>query len=153
MTRREANLTFPITLATVLTGGAASILDAQAPSTQPNSQDHMRHAMSHSIQTLIREPLAKMTKPVVAMITLTLPPGAHSSPHKHTGPVFAYILEGEIENQVDPEAPKKFKPGEFFYEPPMHVHRMMRNLSTTQIAKLLIVEVEEEGVAFTVGAS
>lgn len=66
--------------------------------------------------------------------------------------MFAYLLEGEIENQVDPNPPQRYKPGDFFYEPPMHVHRMMKNLSSTKLAKLLIVQVEEKGVPFTISA-
>lgn len=150
MTRREMNLAFPLMLAAF--SGSTSLLKAEAPSGRPDSQDQSRNMPSHAIQTLIQEPLAKMAKPVVAMITLTLPPGAASSPHKHTGPVFAYLLEGEIENQVEPDPPRRYKAGEFFYEPPMHVHRMMRNLSATKAAKLLIVQVEEQGVPFTIRA-
>ncbi|MGH9404662.1 MAG: cupin domain-containing protein [Terriglobia bacterium] len=152
MTRREMNLASPLMLAALLADGSASILKADAPSARPNAQDHMRNAAPDAIKTLIQEPLAKMAKPVVAMITLTMPPGAASSPHKHTGPVFAYLLEGEIENQIEPNPPQRYKPGDFFYEPPMHVHRVMRNLSATNIAKLLIVQVEEQGVPFTIHA-
>ncbi|MDE3180951.1 MAG: cupin domain-containing protein [Acidobacteriota bacterium] len=93
-----------------------------------------------------------MANPEVAVITLTMAPGASSPPHEHTGPVFAYLLEGEIENQVDPNPPRKYTPGEFFYEPPMHVHRMMKNLSATKPAKLLIFQVEEKGKPFTISA-
>lgn len=152
MTRREMNVTFPLMLAALFAEDSTSTLQAAMPSTQPNSQDHMHNRASAEIQTLIREPLAKMTKPVVATITLTMPPGSSSAPHKHTGPVFAYLLEGEIENQVEPDPPKRYGPGGFFYEPPMYIHRMMRNLSKTKIAKLLITQVEEEGVPFTISA-
>lgn len=152
MTRREINLTLPVVLTALFAEGSASMLKAETALGQQGAQDHMRNMTSVAIQTLIREPLAKMAKPVVSMITLTLAPGSASPPHKHTGPVFAYLLEGEIENQVDPNPPQRYKPGEFFYEPPLHVHRMMRNLSATKPAKLLIVQVEEQGVPFTVSA-
>lgn len=100
----------------------------------------------------MQEPLAETPNAQVTVITLTVAPGANSSPHRHTGPVFAYILEGEIENQVDPNPPQRYKPGDFFYEPQMHVHRSLRNLSSTQPAKLLIFEVGEKGKEFTIGA-
>src|SRR5579863_161160 len=132
MTRREMNLTFPLTLAALFAEGSTSVLKADSPSARPNFQNHMRNMASDAVQTLIQEPLAKMAKPEVAMITLTLAPGAASPLHKHTGPVFAYLLEGEIENQVDPNPPQRYKAGEFFYEPPMHVHRVLRNLSGTK---------------------
>jgi len=61
------------------------------------------------------------------------------------GPVFAYILEGNIENQVDPEPSKIYHPGDFFHEPAMHVHRLLRNLSSTQPARLITFTVGETG--------
>jgi quercetin dioxygenase-like cupin family protein len=104
------------------------------------------------VDRLMSEPLAEMQDPELRMLTLTIAPGATLEPHRHTGPVFAYILEGTIENQVDPEPPKTYKAGDFFYEPPMQVHRQLKNLSATETAKILIVEVGEKGKPFTIGA-
>lgn len=100
----------------------------------------------------MQEPLANIADAVVTLITVTVAPGTVSPPHQHIGPVFAYILEGAIENQVDPDQPKTYNAGDFFYEPAMHVHRVLRNLSKTQPAKLLIFEVGEKGKPFTIGA-
>jgi quercetin dioxygenase-like cupin family protein len=105
-----------------------------------------------AVKTLMQEPLAEIQNAEVTVITLTVGPGAVSPPHEHMGPVFAYLLKGEIENQVEPNPPQKYKPGEYFYEPPMHVHRSLRNLSNTEPAKLLIFQVGEKGRQFTVGA-
>ena len=113
----------------------------------------MPNTSSIEVQKLMQESLVETPNPQVTVITLTVGPGATSSPHRHTGPVFAYLLEGEIENQVDPNPPQKYKAGEFFYEPPMHVHRSLRNLSGTNPAKLLIFEVGEKGKEFTIGAN
>ncbi|MGH9328408.1 MAG: cupin domain-containing protein [Terriglobia bacterium] len=152
MTRRETNLTFTLMLAALFAEGSTSILKGAAPSVQRSLRRQGQNISSDAIQSLIKEPLAKMAHPVVEMITLTMSPGAGSRPHRHTGPVFAYLLEGEIKNQVEPNSPQIYKPGGFFYEPPMHVHRIMQNLSTTSIAKLLIVQVAEQGVPFTIRA-
>lgn len=146
MTRRELSLTFPLALAALYAGGSTSVLKAATRSLKAGGQNIPMDA----IDSLIKEPLAKMAHPVVDMITLTMPPGSSSKPHYHTGPVFAYLLEGEIENQVEPEQPKRYGPGGYFYEAPKHIHRMMRNLSKTKMAKLLITQVEEQGVPFTV---
>ena len=73
--------------------------------------------------------------------------GLTAGAHTHKGPVFAYILEGDIENQVDPDPPKLYHPGDFFHEPTMHVHRMLRNLSSTEPAKLVVFEVGDTGKA------
>lgn len=106
-----------------------------------------------TVETLMEEPLAPMPDAEVSVITLTVPPGASSLSHRHIGPVFAYILEGSIENQVDPNPPRTYHPGQFFYEPRMHVHRMLRNVSKSRPAKLLIFQVGEKGKKFTIGAN
>jgi quercetin dioxygenase-like cupin family protein len=152
ITRREMSRTLTLMLAALLSEDSAALLRAEAPPAQPNAPGLMPNMASVAVETLMQEPLAEMTNPEVTMITLTVAPGATSSPHKHAGPVFAYLLEGEIENQVDPNPPQRYKAGEYFYEPPMHVHRSLRNLSSTKAAKLLIFEVGEKGKQFTIGA-
>jgi quercetin dioxygenase-like cupin family protein len=144
-TRREMNSSLAAMVAGFFLESAAGPLRADA-------QGHMQHMQSIGIQTLMQEALAEMPNPEVTVLTLTVAPGGSSQPHKHTGPVFAYLLEGEIENQVDPDPPRRYKPGDYFYEPPMHVHRALRNLSSTKPAKLLIFQVGEKGKQFTVSA-
>jgi quercetin dioxygenase-like cupin family protein len=124
---------------------ATDAATAQGPAA--HSDDSIR------VDDLMREPLAEMQGQEVTMLTLTLAPGATSHPHRHIGPVFAYILEGSIENQVDPEPAKTYNRGDFFYEPPMHVHRQLRNLSATEPAKILVVQVGERGKEFTLSAT
>ena len=87
------------------------------------------------------------------MVLLTVAPGGTSHPHRHTGPVFAYVLEGSIQNQVDPEPLKTYHAGDIFYEPTMHVHRALNNLSKTKPAKILVFEIGEKGKEFTVAAT
>ena len=152
ITRREMNSALTGMLAALLSETYGSLVRAEAPSAQSNPQGPAPNTSSAAVETLMQEPLAEMPNPEVRVITLTVAPGAASSPHRHTGPVFAYLLEGEIENQVDPNPPRRYKAGEFFYEPLMHVHRSLRNLSGTKAAKLLIFEVGEKGKQFTIGA-
>lgn len=143
MTRREAHGTLLSAAAALLAAPAAlhSPAAAQAPASGGTPA-----------RRLMREPLAAMPNPEVSAILLTLAPGANGHPHEHTGPVFAYILKGTIENQVDPGAPKTYRAGDYFYEPPMHVHRMMRSLSATETAEVLVFEVGEAGKPFTLTA-
>ncbi len=149
ITRREMNGTLAAAFAALVAGSTGALLDAK---TLPAQQHGHMHGMSSPmpIDTLMEEPLPKMPNPEVSVITLTVAPGAVSPPHEHIGPVFAYILEGEIENQVEPNPPKTYRVGGYFYEPRMHVHRMLRNLSKTKPAKLLIFQVGEKGKRFTI---
>src|SRR5437667_12380125 len=97
-------------LAALLSETSGSLVRAEAPSTQSNTQGPAPNTSSVAVETLMQEPLAEMPNPEVRVITLTVAPGAASSPHRHTGPVFAYLLEGEIENQVDRTRPGDTKP-------------------------------------------
>jgi quercetin dioxygenase-like cupin family protein len=95
-------------------------------------------------ETLAQAPLPEGVEPILSINSLTLPAEPVpriTQPHTHTGPVVAYIVAGEIENQIEPDPPVVHKPGGFFLEPPMHVHRMLRNLSTTEPATLIICQV------------
>ncbi|GAA0948937.1 cupin domain-containing protein [Kribbella koreensis] len=54
----------------------------------------------------------------VMTITNELPPGdAGAAPHRHSGPVFGYLLEGEILFELEGEDPYVIKAGEAFWEP------------------------------------
>src|SRR5215469_12273812 len=136
ITRREMNGSLTAALAALFSGGTGALLQAQATLAQEGAPSHMSNMSSVAVKTLMQEPLAPIPNPEVRVITLTVAPGDVSPPHEHTGPVFAYILEGEIENQVDPNPPQRYKAGQFFYEPAMHVHRSMRSVSATEAAKL-----------------
>lgn len=149
ITRREMTGTLAAALAAFAVTGIRTSAEAQKPS-QRDGEHGQRHG-APPVKTLMQEPLGDIPNPEVSVITLTVGPGAVSPAHEHIGPVFAYILEGEIENQVEPNGPKTYKPGDYFYEPAMHVHKMLRNLSKTKPAKLLIFQVGEKGKQFTIG--
>jgi quercetin dioxygenase-like cupin family protein len=107
-----------------------------------------------SVKPLLQERLTKITDQQVSMITLVTPPGASvPAAHQHPGPVFAYVLRGEIESQVDPDPPKVYRAGDVFHEPPMHAHRVFRNLSTTEAAELVIFQVSEIGQPLAMSAN
>ena len=73
------------------------------------------------------------------MVEVTFEPGQEDSPHRHTGPVFGYVLEGEYEHALDDEPVKKYKAGDTFYEPSGSVHRVARNPSGKTRTRLLAV--------------
>jgi quercetin dioxygenase-like cupin family protein len=99
-----------------------------------------------TVKPLIQEPLANIANQEVTVTTLVAAPGgATAGAHQHPGAVFAYVLKGEIESQVDPDPPKIYRAGDVFYEPAMHAHRLFRNLSKTEPAELLIFQVGKKG--------
>lgn len=75
----------------------------------------------------------------VTMVEVAFEPGQKDTPHRHAGPVFGYVLEGEYEHAIDDEPVKTYKAGETFYEPSGCVHRVARNPSGKSRTRLLAV--------------
>lgn len=72
-------------------------------------------------------------------VEVTLRPGEASAPHRHPGPVFGYVLEGEYEWAIDDNQAKVLKVGDTFYEPGGCLHRVSKNASTKNRARILAV--------------
>ncbi len=60
-------------------------------------------------------------------VEVTLEPGQAGAAHRHPGPAFGYVLEGEYEWGVDDQPSKILKAGETFYEPGGCLHRVTKN--------------------------
>jgi quercetin dioxygenase-like cupin family protein len=60
-------------------------------------------------------------------VEVALEPGQAGEPHRHPGPVFGYVLEGEYEWAIDDQEAKVLKAGETFYEPAGCLHRVSKN--------------------------
>ena len=52
---------------------------------------------------------------------------------------FVYVLDGELESQVDDGPIKVYKKGEVFYEPARALHAVSRNPSKTKPARFLAI--------------
>lgn len=72
-------------------------------------------------------------------LLVTFDPGAASTPHRHPGPVFGYVLEGEFETKVGDGPAKTLKAGDTFYEPTMALHAVSRNPGDKAKARVLAV--------------
>src|SRR5436309_1020000 len=64
-------------------------LDAQAPAARPAA----------SSKTLVEASLGNALDPKVTLTSLPVPRGFSVAAHTHEGPVFAYILQGDIETE------------------------------------------------------
>jgi quercetin dioxygenase-like cupin family protein len=151
ITRREMNATLGASLVALLSGSAASIR-AEAAAPRQSAKESAPSGPARAIPTLMQESIGNLGDAEATMLILNIPPRSSAGPHrpfrthKHPGPVFAYVLEGNVENQVDPQQkPKAYKTGDYWYEPAMHVHRLLRSLSDTQPAKVLVFEVTPKG--------
>lgn len=74
----------------------------------------------------------------VIVLKVSYAPGKSSAAHAHPGPVFAYVLDGELESQLEGGPRVTYKAGESWYEPPGARHLVSRNASKTRPATLLV---------------
>jgi quercetin dioxygenase-like cupin family protein len=79
----------------------------------------------------------------VMTATIELPPGDPGSPpHRHSGPVFGYMLEGEMLFELEGEAPRVITAGEAFWEPGGDViHYRAANNRPDATSKFVVVMV------------
>jgi quercetin dioxygenase-like cupin family protein len=79
---------------------------------------------------------------------LELPPGDPGlGPHRHSGPVFGYMLEGEMLFELEGEAPYPIKAGEAFWEPGGDViHYTAANLLPDSTSRFVVVMLCTPGV-------
>ena len=73
------------------------------------------------------------------VVEVTLEPGQAGTPHRHPGPVFGYVLEGEYELGIDDQPSKRLKQGETFYEPTACLHRVSKNPAAEGKTRVLAV--------------
>jgi quercetin dioxygenase-like cupin family protein len=79
-------------------------------------------------------------KSLVAAVVDYAPGGASPShTHAKSAFIFAYVLSGEIESQVNDGPKRVYRAGESFTETPGSRHPVSRNASRTKPAKLLAV--------------
>ena len=84
-----------------------------------------------------------------AMTQLVELPPADSGlgPHRHSGPVFGYVLEGRVLFEIEGEAPREIVAGEAFWEPGGEVvHYQIANLQAQGWSRFLAVCICAPGV-------
>ena len=87
----------------------------------------------------------------IIMVTLDIPPGGGSAPHRHPGHhIFGYVLEGTYKLKIDQGAETILSKGQTFYEAPGQLHAVSANASQTEPAKILAFIVAESGKPITV---
>jgi quercetin dioxygenase-like cupin family protein len=121
-----------LTLAAGIGVGAAGLTAAQ-------------HATQHGdvkVTTLAARDVAEKLDGKEARATyleVTLEAGQADVPHRHAGPAFGYVLEGEFEWAIDDQPAKVLKAGDTFYEPAGSLHRVARNPAAKGRTRVLAV--------------
>lgn len=104
-----------------------------------------RHATRHGhvkVTTLVaRDTVEKLggKEARATFLEVTLEAGQADVPHRHAGPAFGYVLEGQFEWAIDDQPAKVLKAGETFYEPGGSLHRVARNPAAKGRTRVLAV--------------
>ena len=88
-------------------------------------QDKKGPARVIAAQDIVEKLDGQETK--VSFVEVTYEDGQAGKPHRHPGPVFGYVLEGEFEWAINDQPARVFKAGETFYEPAGCLHRVSRS--------------------------
>jgi quercetin dioxygenase-like cupin family protein len=131
VTRRVFNGTSFFALA------AAALIDETVFTQQSGGVSERRDVIK---QRLPGEPPREIT-----VIEVTYAPGEGSPPHHHPHGVVAFVVSGAIVSKVGEEPERTFRAGEAWWEPLGANHRISRNASRTEPAKLLAIYIAPAG--------
>lgn len=103
------------------------------------------HGTAETVTPNFQHSIPNIAGKSLTAVVVDYAPGAASPVHRHAGSafVYAYVVAGEIESQVDGDPTRIYHAGESFFEEPGAVHRINRNASKTRPAKLLAVFVAD----------
>jgi quercetin dioxygenase-like cupin family protein len=85
----------------------------------------------------------------IILIEVTYPPGKGSPPHLHANGVMAFVVSGAIASKVGDGPERVFHAGDAWWEPPGAIHRVSRNASNVEVAKLLAIYIAPKGATGT----
>ena len=100
--------------------------------------NHQVQSINLSQRDIIEKLDGKTASATVRMVTIG-PGQEEDTAHRHTGPVFGYVVDGQYEHAMGEEPVKIYKAGETFYEPSGVVHRVARNPDAKTSTRLLAV--------------
>ena len=104
----------------------------------------MQHGAHGTVRTIAERDITEKLDgkdAKVSFVEVSLEPGEANAAHRHPGPVFGYVLEGEFEWAINDEPAKVFKTGDTFYEPAGCLHRVSKSAATKGKTRVLAVVV------------
>ncbi|HWX48404.1 MAG TPA: cupin domain-containing protein [Roseomonas sp.] len=128
----------------VIIAAATAPADAHGPA-QGTAQGGT--TLEETITPLFSRDLPNALGKALLAVEVQFPPGAASPPHTHPASafVYAYVLSGEIISAVGDEQARAYRTGESWHEAPGAHHRVTRNASMTEPARLLAIFVVDPG--------
>lgn len=115
-----------------------------------HAQSEKEYVPKAKVTTLVQGPLAGVEGKEVIIKHIALPPKFVGGKHFHPGPVFVYVLEGELTVYRE-DGVQTFKAGQLFNEP-LKITMQGKNLSATDPVKIVVFQVGDAGKPMMVKA-
>ncbi|MCZ6563669.1 MAG: cupin domain-containing protein [Deltaproteobacteria bacterium] len=128
--------TFSLILVAVMVVAASGFQDANAA--------EQEYKPKVKVTSLVEAPLVGVEGKKVIIKHFELPPGYVGGKHFHPGPVFVYVLEGELIINTKKAGRQIIRAGQLYQEPIRSVMQA-RNLSTTDATKIVVFQVGDKG--------
>jgi quercetin dioxygenase-like cupin family protein len=120
---------------------AAVVAACGASATDPTSAD-----TSETLAPLYQQVLPTVADKTFTSAIVTFPPAARAVPHRHGDAfVYAYVLAGTVNSQLEGQPAHVYHRGENWSEPPGAHHLITENVSATEPAELLVVFIATTG--------
>lgn len=131
---KKATCLFGATLASIVLALSAALENANA------DEEYVSKARA---KTLYKAPLEGVDGKEVVVKHFSIPPKFVGGKHMHPGPVFVYVLEGELTVELEGST-KTFRAGELY---PEEINSAMvgKNLSGTDDLEILVFQVGDIG--------
>jgi quercetin dioxygenase-like cupin family protein len=103
------------------------------------------HGAAETVKPNVQHAMPNIPGKSLTAVVVDYAPGAASPAHTHARSAFiyAYVVSGDIESQVNDGPKRVYHAGESFFEEPGAVHRVSRNASKSRPARLLAVFVAD----------
>lgn len=124
----------------------ASVLAVLAAS-QSTASFAASESQKSSRREVVKQALAGDPPREITLVEVTYPPGTGSPPHQHANGVMAFVVSGSIASKVGDAPEQTYHSGDAWWEPVGAVHRVSRNASTTEPAKLLAIYIAPTGAS------
>jgi quercetin dioxygenase-like cupin family protein len=127
---------------TILAAGAALLALAAPP-----AWAHEPAGTTETSTRIFERALPNAPGRMLIALEVAYPPGVATPSHRHPSSAFiyAYVLSGAVVSAVDDEEPRVYRAGESWYEAPGARHRVSRNASDTEPARLLAIFIADSG--------
>lgn len=126
-----------------LVGPALAVLALAAAAPWHAAEAQQEYVPKAKVQTLLQGPLAGAEGKEVIIKHFAFPAGYVGERHSHTGPVFVYVLKGELTVETE-RGLERYKAGELYPEP---LNRVMqgKNVSASDELEIVVFQVGDVG--------